>query len=159
MHIAERLTYAQNSQIRTRLEFHVAILFSMLNLSVLNNNKKYINMKAGRRYSRKAFTFSIYSALKCLSNVWSFQNYCSLFFFSMLLPLGICGLWEQSLNVWNRMLPLTNRHIIKRDGKVQPGSSLSASCSCWTLMVLDSSQQGSAHTSQGTVVKVNWKIN
>lgn len=146
-HIAKRLTCSQNSQIRTRLEFHVAILFSMLNLSVLNNNKKYITMKIRRRYSRKAFTFSIYSSLKCLSNAWSFQNYCSLLLFLKLLLLGICGLCEQSLNMRNRTLSLTNRCIIKRDGKIQPGSSLSVSCSCWTLMVLHSSQQGSAHTS------------
>lgn len=135
------------SQIWTHLEFHIAILFSVLNLSIFNNHKKYNTVKAGSRYSRKAFTFSIYSSLKSLSHVWSFHNSCSLPFSWLLLLLGICGLWEQSLSLWNKMLPLTNRHIIKGEGKIQPSSNLSVSCSCWTLMVLDYRQEVSARTS------------
>jgi len=73
-------------------------------------------------------------------------------------PLRYLWAFRTVANMWNRMLPLTSRHIIKRDGIIQPSSCLSALCSCLTLMVLDASQEGSAHTSYGTIAKVNWKI-
>lgn len=134
----------KNSPIQTNLESYIAIFFSVLNPSVINNGEntsiwRLAEDTAGRLLLLQInFTAYLYT---CLSNVWYFSELLQLPFLSC-----FCGLWEQSLNRWNRML-LTNKHIVKTHGKIQAGKGLSASCSCWTLMVLHSSQQGSPQIS------------
>lgn len=143
----------KNSPIQISLESYIAILFSVLNLSVLNNSENASIWRleedtAGRLLPLQIiFTPYLY---KCLSNVW---------YFSELLQFPFLSCFEQqSLNRWNRML-LTKKHIMKTHGKIQAVNRLSASCFCWTLMILHSSQQGPPHISKGTVVKANWKLN
>lgn len=53
----------------------------------------------------------------------------------------------------------THKQTMKMCGKIQAGNRLSATCFCWTIMILHSSQQGSPHISLGTVVKANWIVN